>query len=114
MMNATANVGTAQAKKLALTAPIACAVLAFVASISGEAPEIQMGRVLIGVVILMVLLSLMAEAAPSIAAGFAWLILTTAFFVTGEPAWTALSKLTASPSSQPAKSRGGIAAGIIR
>lgn len=113
-MNLTANVGTAQAKKLAISVPVAVAVLSFVASISGNAPEISTPRVVAGMFVLMLMLSMMAEPAPAISAGFAWLILTTAFFVTGEPAWTAVSKLTNNPSSQPAKSRGGIAAGPIR
>lgn len=88
-----------QAKRLAVTVPVACAVLAFVASVSGQAEDINMPRVLAGTLVLAVLLALMAEAAPSIAAGFAWLILVTALFVTGEPAWTALANVTGGPRS---------------
>lgn len=87
-------VSGAQAKRLAIMVPLAAAVLAFAANLSGAAPEIDMPRVLAGTVILMVILAVLAEGAPSISAGFAWVILVTAFFVTGEPAWRALASLT--------------------
>lgn len=114
-MSGPQPVSGGQAKRLAITVPVACAVLAFAASLSGQAPGINMPRVLAGSVILSVLLALMAEGAPSIAAGFAWVILVTALFVTGEPAWRALANMTGSAGpDQPEKLRGGIAAGPIR
>jgi len=92
-LDATAGVTSAQAKRLALVAPLAAAVLAFVADTTG-ARDVDMSKVLAGMTVLMILLSLLAEGAPGLAAGFAWLVLITAMFVLGGPAWESIARLT--------------------
>lgn len=92
---ATAGVSAASAKRLSILAPAVAAGMAIAAGWSDNRLKIDTSRVLAGMVILMLMLSLMAEATPPIAAGFAWLIILTALFVTGEPVWNLAQKLTA-------------------
>ena len=95
-MTATVTaVSAPQAKKLAILAPLLALSLSLVADVAtNKLGADRTSRTIAGAMILMLMLALLAEASPSIAAGFAWLVIVTALFVTGDPAWSQLSKLT--------------------
>ena len=106
--SATANVSAAQAKRLAITAPAVAAGMALIAGLADESLNIETARVLAGMVIAMVLLALMAEASPELAAAFAWLLIVTALFVTGEPAWRQLGILSGGKAASAGGARKGV------
>lgn len=85
------GMSSAGAKRAAILGPVAAVILAYVANTAGTR-RYDMGRVVTGALIVMVLLSLLAEASPPVAGGFAALLIVTGFFVLGEPAWSALQK----------------------
>lgn len=85
----------------------------------GRTGNLPSSRIGFGVFIALVLLLLLAEASPELAAGFATLMLLTALFVEGGPLWDTLSKDTkpslissGTPAGGTGSTTGNLAAGI--
>lgn len=99
--SAVASMDPGKAKRLALLSTGAAAGLAVVSGLVqsrerkfGKGPDqFDPARIVAGALILAVILTLMAEVAPPVAGGFALLVLVTALFVVGEPAWQALGAI---------------------
>lgn len=84
---------TAEAKKTVLLGTIGTGVLTSIAVVTKTA-SLPGPRIGVGVFVTGVLLSGMAEFLPSLAAGFAALMLVTAMFVLGGPAWAGISNIS--------------------
>jgi hypothetical protein len=83
------------AKRLVVVGTIGAGVLTLVAAYRNPNPKRQPFRVVLGVFIAGVLLAVLAEVAPSLAAGFSMLMLATAAFVVGGDAWAGITAITA-------------------
>ena len=78
-----------RAKRIILLAIIVAGTIAFVRQAAeGEIPSV---RIAVGGFVALIMLTLIAEAAPEVAAGFAMLTLVSSIFVTGEPALSAIT-----------------------
>lgn len=82
-----------EAKRTVLLGTIGTGVLSAVAIVS-KTSELPGPRIAVGVFVSGVMLSALAEVAPALAAGFGALMLVTAMFVLGGPAWAGISKIT--------------------
>jgi hypothetical protein len=66
---------------------------------AGAAGQVPKPRAFIGITFAGVALSVLAQSAPQVAGPVALLLMTTAVFVYGGPAWTAISRATGGPTN---------------
>ena len=100
-----------EAKRLVVVGTVTAGTLSTVAAFRrGTGPST---RLAVGVFAAGTMLAVTAELAPSLAGGFAVLMLTTAVFVVGGDAWAGISDATSSRkiASPPVPKAAGVAAG---
>jgi hypothetical protein len=94
------NLSVPQSKRYIVVATVGTGVLSTIAVYRrGDTPS---PRLAAGVLASGVMLAVLAEVAPSLAGGFALLMLTTAVFVVGGDAWQGISNATSRTSSKVA------------
>lgn len=108
--SAAVQADPAHAKELVIVGLVGAGVVSAIGQV-GKTNGLPSSRIGYGVFIAMALLSLLAEFAPSVAATFAMLILATAVFVYGGPAFELLAKLTGTTTAKTYAGPGYVPAG---